>query len=160
MFPLKATGKLPFLKPTMLRCPEHDKFFQIEQWQTFIIKKMNYCLHIHAYFSFYFVFISHHIGWSPDMTRLGTGFIFCAKKDKWNNIWNAQNLKKRYKLILACSHLCLALSFLFKPEESCEKQDKVNYAVSEKDMGLRWYNVNEEDGLYWPVVDSFGSSCN
>ena len=142
VFPLKATGKLPFLKPTMLRCPKPDKFVQIEQWQTFIIKKINDCLHIHIYFSFNFFYyitsvfkqkkiIFHslqdvtHICWSPDITHWGAGCIFCAKKDKWNNIWNAQNLKKRYKLILACSHLCLALSFLFKPEESCEKQDKV-----------------------------------
>ena len=55
VFPLKATEKLPFLKPTMLRCPKPDKFVQIEQWQTFIIKKINDCLHIHIYFSFNFV---------------------------------------------------------------------------------------------------------
>ena len=36
------------------------------------------------------------------------------------------------------------------------QQDKVNYAVSEKDMGLRWYNVNEDDGLYWPVLACSG----
>ena len=40
--------------------------------------------------------------------------------------------------------------------EMRQKKDKVNYAVSEKDMGLRWYNVNEDDGLYWPVVACSG----